>query len=139
MHQGLGAGSEIDDPRYGAVGIDEPQLFGLDDLVVGGEVGVAVHVGWEGRGRVDDVEGHGVVDPGRPESGPVGFDDRLAGGGVPSYVVREAWEALGELGLVAGAGVGRHGREIEGGDVGEVRRWALSLNVDVYGRDLVWS
>ena len=75
---------------------------------MGCEVRVAVHVGGEGGGRVDDVEGHAVVLEGGPGCGAVCRHDRLAGGIVPGYVVGEAWEALGELGFVAGAGVG-HG------------------------------
>ena len=75
---------------------------------VGAQVGVPVHVGREGRGRVDDVEGHGVVEEGRPDGGLVRFYRRLRRGRVACYVVREAGEALGELGFVAGAR-GGHG------------------------------
>lgn len=72
------------------------------------QVAVAVHVGWEGRGRVGDGEGHAVVEDGRPEGRVLGFDNGGAAGGVSGYEVGEAGEAGGELGLVAGAGV-RHG------------------------------
>ena len=113
VHQGLSAGSEIDHPRHGAVGIHQSQLVRLDDLVVGGEVGVAVHVGWEGGGGVDDVEGHRVVDPRRPGGGPVRLNDREPGGIVSGYVVRESWKAVGELGVVAGSRVG-HGAGLKG-------------------------
>ena len=34
-----------------------------------GNVGVVGHVGGEGGGRVDDVEGHGAVDGGGPGAG----------------------------------------------------------------------
>ena len=80
---------------------------------MGGEVGVAGHVGREGGGGVDDVKGHGAVDPRRPGAGPVGFDHRLARGIVPGYVVGESWEARGELGFVAGSRIG-HGAGVKG-------------------------
>lgn len=114
MHQGPRARTEIDNARNGAVRVDESQLLGLDDLVVGGDVGVAVHVGREGGGGVDDVEGHGAVDPGGPGAGAVGFDYGLARGVVAGDVVGESREAVGELGVVAGSnGVG-HGDDLEG-------------------------
>lgn len=109
MHQRLGTGTEIHDARDGAVRVHEPQLLALDQLVVGAEIGVPVHVGREGRGRVDDVKGHCVPYEGRPGRGPVRFDDGLARGVVSGDVVREAGEAGGELGFVAGAGVLGHG------------------------------
>lgn len=109
MHDGLCAGPEIDDASHGAVGVHEPEPVGPDDLVVGGEVGVVVHVGREAGGGVDDVEGHGVVDERGPGGGLVGRDDGAPGSGVPGYVVRESREAMGELGVVAGSGVGHCG------------------------------
>ena len=79
---------------------------------MGGDVRVAVHVGREGGGRVDDVEGHGAVDPWRPGTGSVGFHNRVPGGVVAGYVVREAGEVVGELGFVEGSG--GHGDGLEG-------------------------
>ena len=80
---------------------------------MGRDVGVSVHVGGEGGGGVDGVEGHCVVEVGGPGAGTVGFDDRVAGGVVACYVVRESWEAVGDLGLVVGSRVG-HGGGVAG-------------------------
>ena len=125
VHQGLGAGAEVDDAGHGAVRVDEAELLGLDDLVVGDEVGVAAHVGREGRGGVDDVEGHRVVDERRPGGRPVGLNDGVPGGIVSRDVVREAREALGELGFVAGSGAG-HGCAVwKGVGVGKAGGWRV--------------
>ena len=101
---------------------------------MGRDVGVAIHVGGEGGGGVDGIEGHCVVEVGGPGAGTVGFDDRVAGGVVAGYVVREAWEAVGELGFVAGSGV-RHG---DGG----VACLSVCLSVCLWGRgseDFYWG
>lgn len=106
MHQRFRTGSYIHDTRDSTVRIHETQFVGLDELIVSRDVGVAVHVGGESGGGVDGVEGHCVVEVGGPGAGAVGFDDRVAGGIVACYVVRESWEAVGDLGLVVGSGFG---------------------------------
>ena len=127
MHQGLGAGAEIDDASHGAVRVDQAELIGLDEGIVGGDVGVVVHVGREGGGGVDDVEGHCVVDPGGPGAGPVGFDDGGARGVVAGDVVREAREAVGELGVVAGSGVGHGAGFLMGRWLGGGGGWMMMM------------
>ena len=117
MHQRFRTGREINNARDGAVGIYETEGAGLEELVVGVEVGVGGEGDGELRGGVDDVEGEGVVEEGGPGCGAGREDFGGAVGVVPGYVVGEAGEVGGKLGGVWGARVG-HCRAWREGDVG---------------------
>ena len=115
MHQRFGARREINNARDGAVGVDETEGAGGEELVVGVEVGVGGEGDGELGGCVDDVEGHGVVEESGPLSGAGGSNCCGAVGVVAGYVVGEAREAGGELGRVWGTRVGRCGGWVEPG------------------------
>ena len=100
MHQWFRTRSEIDNARDGAIGVNETQFAGLEELVVGVEVGIGVEGDGELGGGVDDIEGHGVVEVGSPFCGAGGCDCCGAVVVVAGYVVGEAREAGGELGGV---------------------------------------
>lgn len=107
MHQWVRTGREINNARDGTVGVYETERAGLEELVVGVEVGVGGEGDGELRGGVDDVEGEGVVEEGGPGCGAGGEDGCGAVGVVAGYVVGEAGEVGGELGGIWGTGV-RH-------------------------------
>ena len=90
MHQRFRTGREINNARDGAVGVDETEVAGGEELVVGVEVGVGGEGDGELGGGVDDVEGEGVVEEGGPGGGAGGSDCCGAVGVVAGYVVGEA-------------------------------------------------
>ena len=100
MHQRFRARSEVDNARDGAIGVDETQFAGFEELVVGVEIGVGVEGDGELGGGVDDVEGEGVVEEGSPGCGAGGCDCCGAVVVVAGYVMGEAREVGGELGRV---------------------------------------
>lgn len=106
MHQRFRTRSEVDNARDRAVGVDETQLAGLEELVVGVDVGVGVEGDGELGGGVDDVEGEGVVEERGPGCGAGGGDFCGAVVVVAGNVVGEAGEVGGELGRVWGTGGG---------------------------------
>lgn len=108
VHDALVARGEVDDAADGAVRVDEAEVAGGEERIVGGDVPVIVEAGRELGGRVGDVERHLVVGEDRPVPWAGVADDGLAGGIVAGDEVRHAGEGR-ELALVRGAGAVRHG------------------------------